>query len=67
VEALDPDQDTGAGYAITASNRFAHAPAYVRACAERAGLQVAEQRDAVLRKEHGQDVAGMLFLCRSGD
>jgi predicted TPR repeat methyltransferase len=60
VEALA--KDAGDGYAITASNRFAHAPAYVRACAARAGLEVMEQRDAVLRKEHGTDVAGMLFL-----
>jgi hypothetical protein len=29
-------------------------------------LQVVEQRDAVLRKEHGKDVAGMLFLLGSG-
>jgi predicted TPR repeat methyltransferase len=60
VEALE--QDGGTGYAITASNRFAHAPAYVRACAARAGLEIVEQRDAVLRKEHGADVAGILFL-----
>ncbi|MGJ7918498.1 tetratricopeptide repeat protein [Massilia sp. LXY-6] len=58
VEALENE----AGYAITASNRFAHAPAYVRACAAQAGFTVVKERDAVLRKEHGADVAGMLFL-----
>jgi predicted TPR repeat methyltransferase len=52
------------GYAITASNRFAHTQDYVRACAAQAGLELLEQRDAVLRKEHGADVAGMLFLLR---
>jgi predicted TPR repeat methyltransferase len=62
VEALAPELDTGAGYAITASNRFAHAPAYVQACAAAAGLQVLGQRDAALRQEHGKDVIGMLFL-----
>jgi predicted TPR repeat methyltransferase len=56
-----------AGYAITASNRYAHAPAYVRACAAAAGLKVADQRDAVLRHEHGAEVGGLLFLLRSGD
>lgn len=65
VEALAPEQDGGAGYAITASNRFAHAPAYVRACAARAGLEIVEQRKAALRKEHGADVAGILFLASS--
>ena len=57
-----PAQESGAGYAITASNRFAHTPAYVRACAAAAGMTVDEQRGAVLRQEHGADVAGMLFL-----
>jgi predicted TPR repeat methyltransferase len=57
-------REGGAGYAITASNRFAHTPAYVRACAAAAGMTVGEQRDAVLRQEHGSDVAGMLFLLR---
>jgi predicted TPR repeat methyltransferase len=56
------EQETG--FAITASNRFAHAPDYVRDCAARAGLQVVESRDAALRREHGADVAGMLFLLR---
>jgi predicted TPR repeat methyltransferase len=64
VESLAPDG--GAGHAITASNRFAHTPDYVGACAAQAGLQVVERRDAVLRKEHGADVAGMLFLLRLG-
>jgi predicted TPR repeat methyltransferase len=63
VESLGGD--SAAGYAITASNRFAHAPAYVRACAEAAGFEVVETREAVLRKEHGADVAGVLFLLRA--
>jgi predicted TPR repeat methyltransferase len=64
VEALASELDPGAGYAITASNRFAHTPAYVQVCAAAAGLQVLDQRDAALRQEHGKDVAGMLFLLR---
>jgi predicted TPR repeat methyltransferase len=65
VESLAAEST--AGYAITASNRFAHAPAYVRACAGAAGLTVVEQRDAVLRHEHGAEVGGLLFLLGSGD
>jgi predicted TPR repeat methyltransferase len=64
VESLAPELDTGTGYAITASNRFAHAPGYVRSCAAAAGFGVASTREAALRKEHGTDVAGMLFLLR---
>jgi predicted TPR repeat methyltransferase len=62
VEALATDSP--AGYAITASNRYTHAPAYVRACAQAAGLTVVEQREAVLRQEHGAEVGGLLFLLR---
>ncbi len=57
-------EDGGAGYAVTASNRFAHTPAYVRACAQEAGLLPVDARDAVLRQENGGDVGGMLFLLR---
>jgi predicted TPR repeat methyltransferase len=64
VETLTSETGTGTGYAITASNRFAHTPAYVRACAQAAGLTVVEQREAALRQEHGADVDGMLFLLR---
>jgi predicted TPR repeat methyltransferase len=65
VEALTTDSP--AGYAITASNRYTHAPAFVRACAQAAGLTVVEQREAVLRKEYGREVGGLLFLLRSRD
>jgi predicted TPR repeat methyltransferase len=62
VESLAADNP--AGYAITASNRYAHTSAYVRACADAAGLTVVDGRDAVLRQEHGAEVGGMLFLLR---
>jgi predicted TPR repeat methyltransferase len=67
VETLAPGSehaapDQACGYAIAASNRFAHAPAYVRASAAAAGFTLVEMQDAVLRKEHGADVHGMLFL-----
>jgi predicted TPR repeat methyltransferase len=62
VESLAAESSSG--YAITASNRFAHTPAYVRACAQAAGLTLVDQRDAVLRREHGAEVAGLLFLLR---
>jgi predicted TPR repeat methyltransferase len=64
VETPAPADDNPNGYAITASNRFAHAPAYVHASAEAAGFTLVETQDAILRKEHGQEVKGMLFLLR---
>jgi predicted TPR repeat methyltransferase len=53
------------GYAITASNRFAHAPGYLERTAAHAGFTVVETTDAALRREHGADVAGQLVLLRA--
>ncbi|MFK3737052.1 tetratricopeptide repeat protein [Massilia sp. TN1-12] len=50
------------GYAITASNRFAHALAYVQRCAAQAGFVLVEAERAVLRREHGEDVQGWVVL-----
>ena len=57
--------NTGAGYAITASNRYAHARAYVRATAHGAGFELIAIEPAALRREHGVDVAGQLVLLRT--
>jgi predicted TPR repeat methyltransferase len=62
VEALA--REGAAAYAITASNRFAHGAQYVHDIAAAAGFSVVETRDAVLRKEHGAEVAGRLVLLR---
>lgn len=71
VEALGGDgkdngTDKGAGYAITPSNRFAHALEYVARVAAAHGLTTVETRSAALRREHGRDVAGHLVLLRRG-
>lgn len=55
----------GEGYAITASNRYAHAPAYVEATARAAGFELLSTAPATLRREHGVDVAGQLVLLRA--
>jgi predicted TPR repeat methyltransferase len=62
VEALD----TGKPWAITPSNRFAHALDYVEQVAVAAGFTVVETKGAALRREHGKDVAGHLVLLRAG-
>jgi predicted TPR repeat methyltransferase len=53
------------GYAITASNRYAHARAYVEATARAAGFEVVAVEPAALRREHGAEVAGQLVLLRA--
>jgi predicted TPR repeat methyltransferase len=54
----------GEGYAITPSNRYAHAPSYVAAAARGAGFELLAETPATLRREHGLDVAGRLVLLR---
>jgi predicted TPR repeat methyltransferase len=63
-DATATSAPSSARYAITASNRYAHTLDYVQAGAAAAGFTVVDMRDAVLRKEHGSEVAGMLFLLR---
>ena len=60
-EAL-ADGDTGRGYAIQPSNRFAHALDYVRRTALAAGFEVGATPSAVRRRAHGRDIGGHLVL-----
>jgi predicted TPR repeat methyltransferase len=64
-EALDPAHGPDTGYAITASNRYAHAPSHIDACAAAAGFIRVERTDATLRRDHGADVAGHVILLRA--
>ncbi len=42
--------------------RYRHGAAHVAALAEAAGLRVAGRREAALRRERGEEVAGTLWL-----
>jgi len=59
------DDGSAAGYALTASNRYAHARAYVHVTAHGAGFDLVADEAAGLRREHGLEVAGRLFLLRA--
>ena len=63
--SVETGKDEGDGYAITPSNRYAHAPDYVRATARAAGFELLEMSPAVLRREHETDVPGQLVLLRA--
>jgi predicted TPR repeat methyltransferase len=60
-EALDDGRD----HAILPSNRFAHALDYVTRTARAAAFDVVATERAVLRQDHGRDVAGHLVLLRA--
>jgi len=55
----------GSDYAIQPSNRFAHALDYVTRTAQAAGFDVVATEHAVLRRDHGRDVAGHLVVVRA--
>ncbi len=59
LDAADP------GFAIQPSNRFAHALGYVQQTAQAAGFDVVATEHAVLRQDHGRDIAGHLVLLRA--
>ena len=55
---IDGDGDVEIG----ATGRFRHAAAYCEACAAKSGWTLVQRRDAVLRKNCGQDVHGHVLV-----
>ena len=54
----------GAGYALRETGRYAHAPTHVIAQSQKLGFSVLAQKDAVIREQNGEPVAGQLFALR---
>ncbi|MCW2247894.1 putative TPR repeat methyltransferase [Azospirillum fermentarium] len=54
----------GRPYRVNPHGRYAHAPGYVEAAVEGAGLRLSVLRGEVLRHEGGQPVAGLLVTAR---
>lgn len=59
VEHLAGDDTTD--YKVDSTGRYAHTPAYLRRCAENAGLVHTGEREVVLRHELGEKVHGLIF------
>jgi len=56
--------DSKEKYTLHFHGRYSHGEAYVRECLERAGLQLLQLEDGVLRKESGKDVHGHVTIAR---
>ncbi|MCK7614119.1 tetratricopeptide repeat protein [Roseibium sediminicola] len=56
--------DTGPDYRVDPTGRYAHTPAYLRACSEEAGLIYEGEKPVVLRQELGSEVHGLVFHVR---
>lgn len=52
----------GEDYALGADMRFAHAPEYLRGCAQAAGLQVVLLEEQSTRRDAGRDVPGLVCV-----
>jgi len=63
-EMLDDAAFNGRKFMVGPHQRFAHQPAYIRSCLSKAGLEIADCRNIVVRAEQGTAVPGQLFLAR---
>ncbi len=55
------------GYSLQSHGRYCHARSYLHETIENAGLQIHASRDAVLRREAGEDVSGLLLTIQRPD
>jgi predicted TPR repeat methyltransferase len=62
LAAFSLESGAGAPYALGPGLRYRHDPAHAAALAARAGLREVARRDATLREERSQPVAGVLFV-----
>jgi predicted TPR repeat methyltransferase len=62
--AFTVEAESGAPYRLTASGRYAHHDAYVRATAESAGFEVVRASDETIRKEKLQPVHSRCYVLR---
>ncbi|QRM54136.1 methyltransferase [Sinorhizobium sp. BG8] len=61
----DGGTDSGDGYVIRPSLRYAHTEAFVRQCALKAGFSMLAAERTVIRMDAGEAVHGLLFLARA--
>ena len=59
VERLEDDST---GYRLFPSGRYAHSQRYLRNCLKHHGLALAAETDAIIRKQAGDEVKGLLIV-----
>ncbi len=63
VERLEDDST---GYQLFPSGRYAHSLPYIKDCLKHHGLAPIEETDAVIRKQSGDEVRGLLIVAEKG-
>lgn len=64
LAAFSVEKGVGADYSVQPSLRFAHSADYVARLIKAAGLDLVSMAEASLRKDRGEDVAGLLVVAR---
>jgi predicted TPR repeat methyltransferase len=64
LAAFTVEQSAGAGYRLTTTGRYEHAPAFVREAAAASGLGEVSADEVILRVEQGRPVAGRVWVLR---
>lgn len=65
LAAVTVERHDDGDYALRASGRYAHSASYLRATAERAGLEVLDVQDCVCRWESGGPLAAYVAVLRA--
>jgi predicted TPR repeat methyltransferase len=63
VERLE---DNSSGYQLFPSGRYAHSHRFIKNCLKHHGLAPIEETDAVIRKQSGNEVRGLLIVAEKG-
>jgi predicted TPR repeat methyltransferase len=63
VERLE---DHSSGYQLFPSGRYAHSHRFIKNCLKHHGLAPIEETDAVIRKQSGNEVRGLLMVAEKG-
>jgi predicted TPR repeat methyltransferase len=56
--------DDNTEYRLCPSGRYAHSPRYIRNCLKQHGFAPVEETDAIIRKQAGEKVKGLLIVAQ---
>ncbi len=64
--SVEKSEDHSTGYRLLPSGRYAHSSRYIDHCLNLYGLASVAQTDAVIRKQAGEQVKGILIVAKKG-
>jgi predicted TPR repeat methyltransferase len=64
--SVEKPEDSGTGYQLFPSGRYAHSRTYIEKHLKHHGLEPLEETESVIRKQSGDAVKGLLIVARKG-